>query len=72
MAAAAVGRGVGTAKEILNFAGKHGFLWQSSSIYGGLSGCFDFGPLGTELKRNIVREWYGLISFTFVFSSCRA
>ncbi len=35
-----------------------GFIFQSSEIYGGLGSCWDYGPLGVELKRNIKEHWW--------------
>jgi glycyl-tRNA synthetase len=40
-------------EELATFCRKKGFVYQNSEIYGGLSGFFDFGPLGVELKNNI-------------------
>ncbi len=37
---------------------KRGFVFQSSEIYGGLGGCWDYGPLGIELKRNVKDAWW--------------
>jgi len=37
---------------------RRGFIFQSSEIYGGLNGFWDYGPLGTELKRNIKEQWW--------------
>ena len=37
---------------------RRGFIFQSSEIYGGLSSCWDYGPLGVELKRNVKAEWW--------------
>jgi len=37
---------------------KRGFIFQSSEIYGGLSGLWDYGPLGVELKNNIKNAWW--------------
>src|SRR5689334_5538278 len=37
---------------------RRGFLFQSSEIYGGLNGFWDYGPLGVELKRNIKDAWW--------------
>jgi len=37
---------------------RRGFIFQSSEIYGGLNGFWDYGPLGTELKRNIREAWW--------------
>jgi glycyl-tRNA synthetase len=44
-------------KDITNFCKRKGFVFQAAQIYGGLSGFFDFGPLGCELKNNI-KELY--------------
>ncbi|KKT03810.1 MAG: Glycine-tRNA ligase, partial [Candidatus Magasanikbacteria bacterium GW2011_GWD2_43_18] len=38
---------------IVSFAKQRGFIFQSSEIYGGLSSCYDYGPLGVELKNNV-------------------
>jgi len=45
-------------KEIVSLAKQRGFVFQSSEIYGGLKSAYDYGPLGTELKRNIMNEWW--------------
>ncbi|VAX39594.1 Glycyl-tRNA synthetase, partial [hydrothermal vent metagenome] len=37
---------------------RRGFMFQSSDIYGGLKGFWDYGPLGVELKRNVREAWY--------------
>ena len=37
---------------------RRGFIFQSSEIYGGLNGFWDYGPLGSELKRNIRNAWW--------------
>lgn len=37
---------------------RRGFVFQSSEIYGGLGSCWDYGPLGVELKNNIKRFWW--------------
>jgi len=37
---------------------RRGFIFQSSEIYGGINGFFDYGPLGAELKRNIRDCWW--------------
>jgi len=44
--------------EIVSLCKARGFLFQSSEIYGGLSGFWDYGPLGVELKRNIKEAWW--------------
>ena len=38
---------------IVNLAKKRGFVFQSSEIYGGVLSALDYGPLGTELLRNV-------------------
>src|SRR5690606_38977014 len=35
-----------------------GFIFQAGELYGGLNGCWDYGPLGTELKRNLKDYWW--------------
>ena len=45
------------AEKVLEVARRRGFLWQSCEIYGGVSGFYDFGPLGTLLKRNVENAW---------------
>ncbi len=47
-----------TLEEFTAFCKKKGFVYPNSEIYGGLAGFFDYGPLGTELKNNIKREWW--------------
>lgn len=44
--------------DIISLAKRRGFVFQSSEIYGGLNGCWDYGPLGVELLRNIKEEWW--------------
>jgi glycyl-tRNA synthetase len=43
---------------IVALAKRRGFIFQSSEIYGGLNGFFDYGPLGSELKKNIRDCWW--------------
>ena len=45
-------------EKIVSLARRRGFIFPSSEIYGGLSGCWDYGPLGAELKRNIKNEFW--------------
>lgn len=45
-------------EKVVAFAKQRGFVFQSSEIYGGLSSCYDFGPLGVELKNNVKRAWW--------------
>jgi len=44
--------------KMVSLCRRRGFIFQSSEIYGGLSGCWDYGPLGVELKRNIKEVWW--------------
>ncbi len=45
-------------QKIVSLCKRRGFVFQSSEIYGGLKSAYDYGPLGTELKRNIMHEWW--------------
>jgi len=47
-----------TIEDMAVFCKRKGFVYPSGEIYGGLSGFFDFGPLGAELKNNIKKEWW--------------
>ncbi|HUT30149.1 MAG TPA: glycine--tRNA ligase [Sedimentisphaerales bacterium] len=44
--------------DIVSLCKRRGFIFQSSEIYGGLASCYDYGPLGAELKNNIRRAWW--------------
>lgn len=44
--------------DIVSLAKRRGFIYQGSEIYGGLAGTWDYGPLGLELKRNIMNLWW--------------
>ena len=44
--------------KIVSLCKRRGFIFQSSEIYGGLSSCWDYGPLGVELKRNVKDAWW--------------
>ena len=50
-----------TIEEMATFCKKKGFVFQSAEIYGGLSGFFDYGPLGVELKNKIKQSWHKFI-----------
>ena len=45
-------------KKIVSFTKRRGFIFPSSEIYGGFGSCYDFGPLGVELKNNIKSNWW--------------
>ena len=44
--------------ELVSLCKRRGFIYQSSEIYGGLQGIYDFGPLGVELKNNLKNSWW--------------
>jgi len=45
-------------EKIVSLCKRRGFIFQSSEIYGGLNGLWDYGPLGVELKRNLKNYWW--------------
>ena len=45
-------------EAIVSLCKRRGFIYQGSEVYGGLSGTWDFGPLGVALKRNIMNLWW--------------
>jgi len=53
-----------TLEKIISLSKRRGFIFAGSEIYGGLANTYDFGPLGTELKRNLLNHWWN----TFVTS----
>lgn len=44
--------------DIVSLCKRRGFIYQGSDIYGGLAGTWDYGPLGVQLKRNIMQLWW--------------
>lgn len=52
-----------TVEKIVSLAKRRGFVFQSSEIYGGLNGCWDYGPLGVELLKNIKEEWWKAMTY---------
>ena len=44
--------------ELVALCKRRGFIFQSSEIYGGLQGLYDYGPLGVELKNNLKQAWW--------------
>ncbi len=44
--------------KVTSLAKRRGFIFQSSEIYGGYAGFWDYGPLGVELKNNIKKQWW--------------
>jgi len=49
---------VDSIEKIVSLAKRRGFVFLSSEIYGGFGSCYDFGPLGVELKNNIKKSWW--------------
>lgn len=45
-------------EKLVSLCKRRGFIFQSSEIYGGINGFWDFGPLGVELKRNLKEAWW--------------
>ncbi|RYF29059.1 MAG: glycine--tRNA ligase [Chloroflexi bacterium] len=45
-------------ENIVSLAKRRGFIYPGSDVYGGLSGTWDYGPLGVQLKRNIMQLWW--------------
>ena len=48
---------------IVSLAKRRGFVFQSSDIYGGLNGCWDYGPFGVELLRNVKEAWWRAMTY---------
>jgi len=49
--------------KIVSLSKRKGFVFQSSEIYGGLNGCWDYGPLGVELLKNVKEEWWKFMTY---------
>lgn len=47
-------------EDIVSLCKRRGFIFQGSEVYGGLSGTWDYGPLGVTLKRNIMKLWWDM------------
>lgn len=47
-------------EDIVSLCKRRGFIYQGSDVYGGLSGTWDYGPLGVQLKRNIMNLWWNM------------
>ena len=50
-------------EKVVSLAKRRGFVFQSSEIYGGLNGCWDYGPLGVELLKNLKEEWWKFMTY---------
>ncbi len=49
--------------DLVGLCKRRGFIFQSSEVYGGLASCWDYGPLGVELKRNLKDRWWKSMTF---------
>ncbi len=45
-------------EQVVSLAKRRGFIFQSSELYGGINGFWDYGPMGSELKRNVREAWW--------------
>ena len=45
-------------EDIVSLCKRRGFIWQGSDVYGGMAGTWDFGPLGTTLKKKVTDAWW--------------
>src|SRR5439155_27293870 len=51
------GRGGGLMEKLVSLAKRRGFFYQSSEIYGGIQGVYDFGRVGVDVRNNIIGAW---------------
>jgi len=49
-------------EKLVSLCKRRGFIFQSSEIYGGINGFWDYGPLGAELKRNVKELWWNAMT----------
>src|SRR5690606_17491587 len=49
-------------EKIVSLCKRRGFIYQSSEIYGGINGFWDYGPMGAELKRNVKETWWNAMT----------
>ena len=53
--------------KLVSLAKRRGFIFQSSEIYGGINSCYDYGPLGIEMKKNIKEHWWKSMKSTGLY-----
>jgi len=58
MTAQSKSRSLERMEDLVSLCARRGFIFQSSEIYGGINGFWDYGPLGTELKSNLKSLWW--------------
>lgn len=51
-------RATETMEKLVSLCKRKGFIFQSSEVYGGINSCYDYGPMGIELKKNIKDAWW--------------
>lgn len=49
--------------KLVSLAKRRGFIFQSSEIYGGLNGCWDYGPMGVEMLNNLKHHWWRSMTY---------
>jgi glycyl-tRNA synthetase len=49
-------------QTLVSLSKRRGFVFQSSEIYGGLGSCWDYGPLGSQMKLNVKRAWWNAMT----------
>jgi glycyl-tRNA synthetase len=49
--------------KIVSLSKRKGFVFQSSEIYGGINGCWDYGPLGVEMLNNLKKQWWQFMTY---------
>ena len=52
-----------TMSDLVSLSKRRGFIFQSSEVYGGLNSCWDYGPLGIELKNNLKQTWWKTMTY---------
>ncbi len=50
-------------EKLVSLCKRRGFIFQSSEVYGGLNGCWDYGPLGVEVLRNVKESWWRAMTY---------
>lgn len=51
-------KGLSDLSELVSLSKRRGFVFQSSEVYGGINACWDYGPLGIELKNTLKQKWW--------------
>ena len=54
--------GLDDLQKMVSLCKRRGFVFQSSEIYGGINACWDYGPLGVELKLNVKSAWWNAMT----------